>query len=1331
MALVAGAVGHIKLYADWKNLSTKAIRIEIDSVLAIIKPVEKFEASDNSEFKRGLLAADEMKWKAAGAGTADKNDEKAQSLFVQKIIDNIQISLSNVHIRYEDGISAQTSTVHDPARCFALGLTIDRLSITSWTKENDGTWSDRFVEEPMQMMTKRIQLGDSNGGFAVYCNSGPEPWTNGGGQPISPGEFTVAMKKLIKAKKFTQVGPVDHVIRPIQLAIVLLRDKSEGKAYRAEDGRASGDGWRVISATQKEAPDTLVRGPFRDGMFRYEPLNDITVDMEEVSIVLASQTVTKFATLGSWMALVSRKQVYEAWKPSTRIGLQPGSSWADTREWWIFAKKCNDHANKLLSIKWDAKNILNSCEKRRIYLSLYSRKSAQSQGYEWAVSLTDSEQEQLKRLEDEFDVSVTKTWRRLALRRMNEEARRHAASQPVKRSWFGSSKTSYKGLTEQELQFLSSFDTDEGEKQVYPEDWIESKIALTLKNATLTLEKDEQELAVVDLAGINVKAEMRTDGGLTAKIGLASFVVSDRCSTGDNRTSFRHVIERDRSRQHEGQLLECAFEKKPLAHPGVDMRVQLALQPLQIVFNPYFVEQLVAYSKTGEELALEASLADGIQDSARARAMKLKRQTEILKETALTVRTIMDVDVALSAPTILVPADCSADETDCIMISLGDLTVKSTKGTHEHDVFALGLHDMKIQMFTTDGAEPTGAPPTEIVQPVNMDLELCNSVRPTDPSVPKLKMKGRLQPVQLAVSDKLITRLLALGTAIERKRTAAINSVRGRSSSSTQMTSPKLKSLPKSPALESSNKSIMASTLSIKKKTPSKSMRKLLSKAHAQHKEEANDELAQRLPLWKQLVAEFSLEEIRLAISDQSGSRELAVLKVQGLRVAATMRPYDKHVVLGLRNFQIDDSYRAACLKMPCQLLSSSKFGSEAAVNLLDVDFWDTEPHSPENWRGTSCVPADCVGRKLNADFGFLSLNLHLGTLSKLIDLSKVAGGASETPAMHTAPSASDTASEAVVQMAAGSPARATLEGSFRGGGLCVELIPETARRQPTAIATLQLQRVTADLTINEIGVIDVGFMLANIEVLRGSPGSHRTGGDYVVTGREHATAKDDEQLAQTADASGDAATVQRLPVTQYKDLLDIKAVLQPESRPDETSVVDASFSGLNIQVAGPFVKSILQWIGDNPIGKEETVKAKQAAAKAQQEAAAKARQGAAAAKSKLMKVDVHLDAVTLSIPLIENSDQVEADHCLQFELGGIDVKVRDQVQIVEFRDTWATLKHGIRKQQLLKPIRGMVQVADRQLRDGLTSQTGRAQSLKTITLTGLSTFESHVSFRD
>jgi len=52
------------------------------------------------------------------------------------------------------------------------------------------------------------------------------------------------------------------------------------------------------------------------------------------------------------------------------------------------------------------------------------------------------------------------------------------------------------------------------EKQVYPTDWIETKINLKLNCASLTLEKDGRELAVINLETIKVEAEMRTDGGL-------------------------------------------------------------------------------------------------------------------------------------------------------------------------------------------------------------------------------------------------------------------------------------------------------------------------------------------------------------------------------------------------------------------------------------------------------------------------------------------------------------------------------------------------------------------------------------------------------------------------------------------------------------------------------------------------------------------------------------------------------------------------------------------------------------------------------------------------
>ena len=45
--------------------------------------------------------------------------------------DNIQITIENVHIRFEDSLSAQPSwsTESVPQRCFSLGLVLDRLTL--------------------------------------------------------------------------------------------------------------------------------------------------------------------------------------------------------------------------------------------------------------------------------------------------------------------------------------------------------------------------------------------------------------------------------------------------------------------------------------------------------------------------------------------------------------------------------------------------------------------------------------------------------------------------------------------------------------------------------------------------------------------------------------------------------------------------------------------------------------------------------------------------------------------------------------------------------------------------------------------------------------------------------------------------------------------------------------------------------------------------------------------------------------------------------------------------------------------------------------------------
>lgn len=64
-----------------------------------------------------------------------KNDNFMNQL-VSKIVDNLQISLNNIHVRYEDDIS-------NPGHPFAAGVTLSEISAIS----TNGDWLPTFISE--------------------------------------------------------------------------------------------------------------------------------------------------------------------------------------------------------------------------------------------------------------------------------------------------------------------------------------------------------------------------------------------------------------------------------------------------------------------------------------------------------------------------------------------------------------------------------------------------------------------------------------------------------------------------------------------------------------------------------------------------------------------------------------------------------------------------------------------------------------------------------------------------------------------------------------------------------------------------------------------------------------------------------------------------------------------------------------------------------------------------------------------------------------------------------------------------------------------------------
>jgi vacuolar protein sorting-associated protein 13A/C len=73
----------------------------------------------------------------------NKSNDGFLSQLTTKVINNLQFTIKNIHIRYEDNIS-------DPGHPFAVGVTLKELSGLS----TDDEWQPKFINDPTNSINK-------------------------------------------------------------------------------------------------------------------------------------------------------------------------------------------------------------------------------------------------------------------------------------------------------------------------------------------------------------------------------------------------------------------------------------------------------------------------------------------------------------------------------------------------------------------------------------------------------------------------------------------------------------------------------------------------------------------------------------------------------------------------------------------------------------------------------------------------------------------------------------------------------------------------------------------------------------------------------------------------------------------------------------------------------------------------------------------------------------------------------------------------------------------------------------------------------------------------
>ncbi|KAK8865949.1 hypothetical protein IAR55_001098 [Kwoniella newhampshirensis] len=164
--IVAGDIGTLSISVPWTSLKTQPVKITIDDVfvLARARPQGKVDPEEDERMEQAtkqekLKSAEAVDNAASQVGPHGDNDETKQSYIgaiISKVVDNVQIHVKNIHVRYEDGSST-------PDHPFAAGVTLNEFKAVS-TDEN---WVEAFIQDSLHGVHKLVKLG----ALAVYFDT--------------------------------------------------------------------------------------------------------------------------------------------------------------------------------------------------------------------------------------------------------------------------------------------------------------------------------------------------------------------------------------------------------------------------------------------------------------------------------------------------------------------------------------------------------------------------------------------------------------------------------------------------------------------------------------------------------------------------------------------------------------------------------------------------------------------------------------------------------------------------------------------------------------------------------------------------------------------------------------------------------------------------------------------------------------------------------------------------------------------------------------------------------------------------------------------------------
>jgi vacuolar protein sorting-associated protein 13A/C len=991
--VVEGRLGELTLSIPWSNLRGKPVKVNIEDVYLLAAPKEESDYDAEEEEKRAVavklekLESAELLKERNTEGMSQEEQQKNQSFtqsLVTAIVDNLQISIKNVHVRYEDAISA-------PGHPFAIGLTLKEMSAVS----TDSEWRPTFIQATSGNSHKLAVLNS----FGLYWNSDAQLYGTGRGGDVGAEAQDIDTEKLLKQFKdaIEQTDTSQYLLKPVSGRAGIEMDKT-GKSDR---------------------PKVKARLLF-----------------QELGFILDDEQYRDALMLVDLMHYMIRHQEYKKSQPA-----KPPKE--DPRAWLQFAGKAVLDKIHDRNRRWSWDYFKERRDQRLRYIELFKKKKKEQ-------TLTPDETKGINDLEYKLTYEDLRFWRSLARNQLRKEnVGVKPAQKKTWAQWAWGSKPEETtdqdaGMSEEQRKELySAIDWDEkkaiAESVDVPRETIKLQLESSLRTGSFTLKRDPHgkstEVLKLVFDNFQAKALQRPDSFL-ADLALGGLRVYDGTTEGslfpqivkvkgaEAQAKDKEVAkeadeelpaddEQPKASGSEDSLFHLVFENNPL-DGSADIALMLKLKSLEFIHNPRFVTGIVKFFKPPER---HMESIGALLETAGATIEEVRQQTRAGLEFALEEHKTLNVNLDIHAPLIIVPESITEESTLCMILDAGHISVNSELVDKEtlrdvqskqckqyteedyrqleglmYDKFLLKLDSTQVLIGPGIEATRAGLDPEHdsaqmhIIERINMDFLIENSIIPKAPDITKTRISGKLPVLQASISDKKYKNLLRL----------------------IDVAIPKFDD--EKPAMNGSAER----PASVKSSNIDRSKRQsvhLLDKKNAmaiEHDSEDEEEDRKEPAVKPEQPAnlhqrnfelKFTVEKLQASLyrsdpEEKKPDELLVELVAEHFHFDFYLRPFDMVAEVVLSSLTVDDHIEDDPLPEFKQIISSKGFKAEEGRDLLTVAFVKVNPESPE-------FQSTYEGIATNLDVSVSTINLIVTrkTLLTLLDftLSTFAGGDQQT----------------------------------------------------------------------------------------------------------------------------------------------------------------------------------------------------------------------------------------------------------------------------------------------------------------------------------------------